>query len=256
MNKYVVTFKAMGLMNSEIEVNPVKADEIRAELGKQDRPVLGRDWAWSEVEKVVVIEADSYSVSNEGSAHFYRDIPGRTPHPRETQPSRQLVASITEPVTVTIQGDPGVSAPKGTGGIGKIPWAPWPEGSTDWYYTKGFPPGTFTNKVRSGSAMINDMVASGMNHAEASRMVRDWLRDGMRFGAQSQESPPEPETPRTIRIVIRYHDTDGRVRKHAEIVDTKMCPPEIHVDLRNPTSRNPVRNPLTNEPLGPGEVIA
>ncbi len=103
MNKYVVTYKALAMHYPEVAIDKIKADEIRAEIGKHHAPIYGRGWEWVSVEKTVTIEADSYSVSNEGSAHFYRNpaicVAGGKP---------ALVATFTSPVTITIKDDPGV----------------------------------------------------------------------------------------------------------------------------------------------------
>jgi hypothetical protein len=192
------------------------------------------------------IGADSYSVAQSGIAHFYRNIPGRTPHPRETQPSQQLIASVTSPRLITVKDDPGVS------------WSPEspPEPET---------PVTHALPLSYDELML---LRQGLKELDPGKQCAvDSKLDAKLYAAQTivktraglktvNDLRKAEDEERTKRIVITYFDTDGRVRKHAEQVDTKMCPPEIHVDLRNPTSRNPVRNPLSNEPMGPGEVSA
>ncbi len=126
MNKYIVTYKTKALHNVELEVPTEKADEIREEL-KKLRPVYGRDWEWTDSEAAITIEADSYSVATNGTAHFYRNPESErksTLRPGDYKP--ELVASITSPVLIVEEKDikEGRVQP-GCGDRGNVPWRPW-----------------------------------------------------------------------------------------------------------------------------------
>jgi hypothetical protein len=79
MNTYEVTYQAISpsFRNTEIEVPADKATEIREELAKSlkaRQPVVyGRDWYYDSVavKDTMIVEGDHYSVSNNGTAHFY-----------------------------------------------------------------------------------------------------------------------------------------------------------------------------------------
>lgn len=283
MNKYIVTYKTLALHNSEIEVLKKDADDMREQIAakKDHEPLVqGRDWAWVECVRNVVIEADSYSVAANGSAHFYRD-------------PKNLIVSITAPVTVSVEGDKGVTVPKGSGGIGKIPWTPWSEPQwrfhveagteaqkygEDWYKDGGFPPGTFTSPpepktpvasvdltfkeltlLRQGITETAQRAYGEANKHGTGTIAVDSALDARLSAWQSRLcAAVQPVTERTKRVVIRFTDPQGVVQKQAYQVDLATCGPEIQVDLRKVTggTGDPVLNPLTGKPLGPGEVIA
>jgi hypothetical protein len=98
--------------NTEAEVSRDQADEIRAELVRvlhKDVPLIfGKDWKYTPVrpECTIVIEAGSYSVSREGTAHFYRNA--------------DCVASVAGVLTV-IREDDSPGEQEGSGGAGRIP---------------------------------------------------------------------------------------------------------------------------------------
>jgi hypothetical protein len=87
MNTYEVTYQAISpsFRNSEIEVPAAQAAEIRAELTKalkaREPMVYGRDWYYDSVavKDTMLVEGDHYSVSNNGTAHFYEGQNTTTP---------------------------------------------------------------------------------------------------------------------------------------------------------------------------------
>lgn len=201
MNKYVVTYRTLALSNSEIEVDPKKADEIRAELARKTKDhepaALGRDWDWTESVRNVVIEADYYSISNEGSAHFYRVYHKQEDLPHgSAAPKPALIASITQPVTIALKDD------KGTGGIGKMNWDYTPEKDA-WFKNKGFPPGTFSiNDMREkegldisgkSEACLRQDITRALRERESLVYGKDWYFTPVTVPAHEATKVPEPE---------------------------------------------------------------
>ena len=109
--RYTVIYDGYGYQNCEIEVTPEKAAEIREELKTSLRergfPVWGRDWQYvGGIPNMLSVEATGYSVSSNGTVHFYRDG-GKDPF-----------CSILNAKAVYVEDDPGIR----TEGM---PWRPW-----------------------------------------------------------------------------------------------------------------------------------
>lgn len=109
--------------NSEIEVDRETEEIARAylleRLRKREPLVYGRDWYYTPLgpERVIHIEADSFSISRERIAHFYmKGENGKL----DDYPS-SAVANVIHVLPAREE------KPKGSGGIGKVPWTPWPE---------------------------------------------------------------------------------------------------------------------------------
>lgn len=114
MKKFEVTYSALSpvFRNSEIEITSDKADQIREELAKATathQPIVhGRDWEGREItaKYTTVVEGDYYSVSNNGTAHFYKD---------QSQAPSASVLNV-----IHVREIPGVTI--GGGGGGEVGW--------------------------------------------------------------------------------------------------------------------------------------
>lgn len=251
MNRYAVTHHSIALYNCEVEVDPAKADQVREEIAKR-QPVFGRDWDYKPVEKLTVIEADAYSVSEQGVAHFYKSNP-------EKGCRDILIATIMKPLTITLLPPDDEEVPAKTGGggggsgwYGSVQWTSVAGGVpvTQWYGDGGFPPGTFSiDQVRAREAM--DKVEEPDRHAlplSLDELVK--LRAGLKAmdpGKQSavysdldaklyatqvilntrkHKAPPKPETPvdtefRQVSVLVRYRREDGKVMQKWAVTGPK-----------------------------------
>lgn len=114
--------------------------------------------------KVRIIEADCYSVSAEGSTHFYHIASDKT---------KTLVASVlsaAQPLMIMKQ-DPET---EGTGGRGWVPWT-----SQEWREDLGGPPEKEHSSVPGDfvrAHLIEDMRSFGMDEADAVAAAEFLLR--------------------------------------------------------------------------------
>lgn len=157
---------------------------------------------------VQVIEADCYSVSAEGSTHFYRTVSDKT---------KELVASVlsaAQPVMIMKQG---------TGGRGWVPW------SNPAHYTVKFLPGDIT-KLRSMKGSNGEVpwapaiTTDGLD----TFLGRDIVPEGSWYESGGIEVKGTEAEDR--QVIIRYLGAHGEL-----LTKTMRLPgntgPDYHIDL-------------------------
>jgi hypothetical protein len=126
------------------------------------------------------VEADFYSVSGEGTAHFYRNPDPKRKNCLDYKP--ELVTSVSPPFVVR-------KKEEGTGGRGMVawggvPWRPWE--SPQWRFDLGNDPASFL------AAVISEQRLATARLEKLDRLIKDIENREQKLS----DSPPSTETPK------------------------------------------------------------
>jgi hypothetical protein len=201
------------------------------------------------------VEADHYSVSSGGTALFYRNLPRKHNEPPFTP---ELITSVSPPFIITKEGDgdwyENKGFPPGTFTNFERKLSPEEEEKIradlnsalrhpvrqrlvygkDWYLSPVTVPATAASKITDPASFLAKVIEEqrlATLRLEKITQQADLIRaqQVIQERAQGAESPPEPETPVTVKVTIRYTGKDGN--KYLKQVNVPVANDGYFIDV-------------------------